>query len=273
MTELLWALVALILLSVLILLGLTNRRAGLHSSGFSSLDELMEGGLFMLAFFVLAAPLLLLWTLGEAIWKKYHPPVVLPVEGDDPLWGRNVNRKLVERAFLAVQGALSARDPALAQPFLSQTLGDDLRAECERLAAQPPVAPRGQVQLEEIDVRNERIHDCKLSSGKHIVTYYLDANVRGTRGACPGDQTDGQPSAGPADVRKVEMKLEFGRAPGNDQPWRLLTYPELPSRKLTGKRLQVAGPTNKRQPKPKGAKQQKSQAVDVEHGRGPYREG
>lgn len=241
MTELLWAAVALILLSVLILLGLGNNRiGGLRGSGFTSLDDLIEGGLFMLALCIVGAPLILLWMGGAAIWKKYHPPVVpppLPVEGDDPVWGRNVTRKIVERAFLAVQEALTKRDPALAKPFISEYVFYDLQAECERLSAKLPINPRGPVQLDEIEVLNERIDDFKISSGRHAIHYYLDAAVRGTKGSLTSEETNRQSTVSHTDVQKFETKLQFARGPGNDGHWCLVGYPELPKSKAHRKAL------------------------------------
>ena len=122
---------------------------------------------------------------GSRDLEEVPPPVVpppLPVQGDDPVWGRNVTRKIVERAFLAVQEALTKRDPVLAKPFISEgTFSMTCRRNASGGARSSPINPRGPVQLDEIEVLNERIDDFKISSGRHAIHYYLDATVRARR--------------------------------------------------------------------------------------------
>lgn len=147
--ELIWALVALSLLGLLLLLFTVNSN-NTRGVRFIRLDDFLSEGLmyavFMVAFMIVVLPLYPIYALLAAVWHKYHPPaapVTLPVEGDDPIWGRTVNRKLVEVAFLAVQQAWMQRETESLKAFV----GSEGGAGQIQFTAAKPACRHGRTRL------------------------------------------------------------------------------------------------------------------------------
>lgn len=101
MSPIIWGIIALVLLFVLSLFAKNRFDIGGKVDIFN-VDDLMSSGLTGCLFGIIFFPFFVIYGL---IW----PEVRLPVEGDDPTWGRNVNRKVAEELFLAIQKARVGR--------------------------------------------------------------------------------------------------------------------------------------------------------------------
>ncbi len=220
--ELLWAVVALALLGVLLLLGLAKSPYDFRPSGLRGLEDIFEAGLFGAGFIVvcliLAVPLYPFYLLGMVVWRRFHPP--LPVEGDDPLWGRNVNRKVVEAAFLAVQHAWMKRSPDAARQLVSSDLYTALARECERLTAQHDVNMRQDIHVQDISLSDERI-DKTTVAGKDNFAYSFKATIRGTMTNFITNTSTDEIKAGSSTPQAFEEKLEFSRRPNDGDRWQM----------------------------------------------------
>src|SRR5215471_20990637 len=194
MKELLWASVALLaLLAVtLIVLGLRFNPANKTALG---VGNIFEDGLLFGIFAIAFAPIYLAWMGGQSVWARLYPPPALPVDGDDPVWSRRTNRKVVETAFLSVQEARIKRNPNLAKRFISQDLYKRLRREGHEADAENGIRQGMEVNLKDIVFSNERIDkDGKLC--------YFNATVTGDL-RLPGSSELPQ---------EFEAQLEFARA-------------------------------------------------------------
>ena len=231
MHELLWALIALGVLGLLIMLGFGKSQNNLMPSGFISFEDVIEGGLFAVAFMILMLPLYPLYALGAVVWHKLHPPMVLDVHGADPLWGRDVNRKVVEEAFRAVQQAWTNKNPSIAKDYIGPDLLADLQRECARLTAQHETTTHQDIQIGDIDIQNERIDDYKMSNGKHIISYYLDAAIHGAMTNVTRRDEDGQITAGLPDPHPFGETMQFARGPGDAGHWLMVTSSGIPHTK------------------------------------------
>jgi hypothetical protein len=196
MTEILWAIVALILLGLLVLIALGLRAVPGNKSGLG-VSNVFEDGLLFGLFFLLFAPFYLVWLGVRSIWWRFWPPPTLPVDGDDPVWGRRINRQVVETAFLAVQHARMKHNPNLAKRFISHELYQQLRRDCDHSQTNRDVSPERNVQIKEVVFSDERVEE-RLC--------YFNAKVSGTISSAAGN--DGSE----AGSEEFAEQLEFARA-------------------------------------------------------------
>jgi|SRR5215831_3594641 len=207
MKELLWAGIALLALLTMTLIVLGLRFGPVNKTALG-VGNIFEDGLLFGIFALVFAPLYLAWMGGQAVWVRLYPPAPLPVDGDDPVWSRRINRQVVETAFLAVEHARIKRNPNLAKRFISQDLYKRLRRECNQADAERGNWQGMEVILKEIAFTNERIEkDHKLC--------YFTATVNGDL-RLPGSNESPQEFA---------EQLEFARALPEvvDARWQLMT--------------------------------------------------
>ncbi len=224
--------VALALLGLLCLFGV--KKSSINTSqnlGFIGLDDIIEGGLFFIVVMILLLPLYPLYLLVVAVWQHFHPIKPLPVKGDDPVWGRNVNEKVVKDAFLAVQQAWMNRNPTSVKDLIGPSLYEDLQAECDRLTAQHEINTRQDIQITAVYVHDERVDDYKLSDGTHAITYYLEVKIGGAMTNVTRQEGDGQITAGLPDPHPFEENMQFARGPGEAGHWTMVTMAGLPHTK------------------------------------------
>lgn len=217
MNELLWAVIALGVLGFLMMLGFGKSQNNLMPGAFTSFEDVIEGGLVMIVVMIVLLPLYPFYLLIVAIWRYYHPIKLLPVHGDDPVWGRTVNEKLARDTFLAVQQAWTARNPAPVQDLLFPGLYADLQAECDRLTAQHEVNSRQDITLTEVYVHDE-------NAAKHS----FQVKIAGAMTNVTRREADGQITAGLPDPHPFEENLEFDQGPGADGRWLLGSIASLP---------------------------------------------
>ena len=206
MKEFFWAIVALAILLTLTLIVLGLRWLPVNKTSLG-VGNLFEDGLLFGIFAILFAPFYLAWMGVQAIWFRFHPPVGLPTEGDDPVWSRKTNRQVVETAFLAVQQARMNRNPNLAKRFISQDLYKRLRHECDRASSE--IQSNGQVKIKEIVFADERIEKALCYFNATVSAVILNATQEDPEG--------------------VEAQLEFARAlpEVHDARWQLMKMSEL----------------------------------------------
>src|SRR5262245_31322761 len=118
MSELAWGIIALaaLLLMTLIVLGLHFVQVNKTSLGVANL---FEDGLLFGVFAILFAPFYLIWMGVHSIWIRIWPPPQLPIDGNDPVWSRKINQKMVETAVRAVQEARLKHSPSLAKRYIT----------------------------------------------------------------------------------------------------------------------------------------------------------
>jgi hypothetical protein len=231
MRDILWGLIALVVLGLLCLFAVRKSGYSHLAPSFMLVDDVSEDGLAALGFMILLLPLYPLILLVLAAWRWIHPvvpPPPLPVEGDDPVWGRSVNCKVVEAAFLAVQQAWARCDPEAVKDTVGPKLYGRLKAECDRLARAHQVHTRRDIQVQGIEICNERIDDYRLSNGQHAITYYLDATLRGMMTSYVAREADGEITAGTPEPHPFEEQMQFARGPGEDGRWVMVALSGLP---------------------------------------------
>lgn len=231
MSVLIWVLVALGLLGLLMLLVVGNSGKSFKPGQFLGPEDVIEGGLFVIAFTIVLLPLYPVYVLSVAIWRRFHPPVVLPVREDDPVWNRNVNRKMIEESYLAVQQAWMARDPDSVKELVGPDLYADLKRECDRLTARHEVNTRQDIQIQESHVHDVKISDSKTADGKAAMVYHLDAAVHGTITNYVTSEADDRITAGSSARQEFKEKLQFDRKAGSTEHWVMLSWSGLPHSK------------------------------------------
>lgn len=229
--DLIWAVIALAVLGLLLLLGFGTRRNNLMPSAFITLEDMVEGGLLFIALMIILLPLYPLYLLIAAVWQYFHPIKPLPVKGDDPVWGRDVNEKVTKDAFLAVQQAWMERNPRPIRDLVGDDVYDDLQAECDRLTAQHEINTRQDIQITEVYVHDEHVDDYKLSDGTHAITYYLEVKIGGAMTNVTRREEDGQITAGLPDPHPFEENMQFARGSGEADRWIMVTMAGLPHAK------------------------------------------
>lgn len=209
MKELLWATVALLLLVLLTLIAI-GLRAVPGNKRALGVANVFEDGLLFAVFAILFAPFYLAGTGLQSIWKRFHPSAALPVAGDDPVWGRRINRQVVETAFLAVQQARMKQNANLAKRFISQELYQRLRHECEQTTGVNQTGSHKDILIKDIVLSDERVAD-------HLC--YFNATVSGSISTAAQDR-DHHDEA----VEHFEEQLEFARAlpEVKDARWQLM---------------------------------------------------
>jgi len=206
MTESLWALLALILLHVLILMALRLRAVPRYKSALGA-SNVFEDGLLAGLFFLLFLPFYLAWLGAKDVRVQFWPPSTLPIHGDDPVWSRKINRQVVETAFLAVQEAQMKHNPNVARKFISHELYQRLRHDCDHPRTDHEVTPDKNVQILEVVVSDERIEE-------NAGLCYFNAKVSGT--ISTGVNND--------ESEDFAVQLEFARALPRvqDARWQLM---------------------------------------------------
>lgn len=189
---------------LLIALGLRFQSLNKTSLGVSNI---FEDGLLFGIFAILFAPIYLAWMGAQSLWHRLRPPQALSTDDDDPVWGRQINRRVVETAFLAVQEARNNHNPSIAKRFISQELYKQLRRECERAKTNHEIeSGKSEVKVNNIVFAEERI------DREHFLCYF-NATVNATR-------------VGDADAlpENFEQRLEFARALPEirDARWQLM---------------------------------------------------
>lgn len=218
MRELLWAIVALVILLTLTLIALGLRFQSLNKTGLT-VSNIFEDGLLFGIFAILFAPIYLAWMGAQSIWVRNHPPAALATDPNDPVWGRNVNREVVKTAFLAVQEARMKANPNLAKRFISSEVYQQLRRECGHGPASHENWSQQTVNIRDIVFTDERIE-------KDHALCYFNAVVSGTISRVSGE--DGPRAASHAaleEPEEFEQHLEFARAlpEVRDARWQLMT--------------------------------------------------
>lgn len=184
-----WGVAALILLFILSLFGLRTRFGPTNQIDIFNIDDLMSGGLVGCLFGIIALPAIVIWAGISRLRNGPPPPkvpVVLPVEGDDPVWGRNVNRKVAENAFLKLPEALITCDPKIAKPYIDEFVYARLRKKCQSL--RKDTIPTSAKDITEIIVKTEMIWE--TGSPTLPNAYMFGAEIRGTM-ADTGGETQG----------------------------------------------------------------------------------
>ena len=239
--EVLMAVGALFVLGLVLLMVICSGGYGKSSYSHLRLDNIARGlvpdslayAAFVVVFMIVALPFYPFYVLGAAVWHKYHPPVVpvpLPVEGDDPIWGRNVNRKRVEEIFRAVQQAWMQRETESLKEFVSADVRADLRQVCHLLKAHYEVNTRQDIHITEINIHDEKINDDKWGDHSHSISYHFAATIRGTMTNFTTREQDGQLTAGSSDPQAFEEKMQFSRSTGSTDPWCLVKSSGVPER-------------------------------------------
>ncbi len=188
-------------------------------------DDALEAGLFGLVFVIVLAPVLLVIGLVQAIWF-YEPPKPLPVEGDDPFWGRNVNKKVVERAFLTLQEARMRREPDIVKDLVATWVYSDLKGEADELKTRHEINTRKDVVLTEVIVGNESIF--KSAGGPKDNTFDFDATIHGTMTNFNASEQDGRITSGSEEPQEFKTYMLFHRGPAESDRWLVSGGTDLP---------------------------------------------
>ncbi|HYW70970.1 MAG TPA: hypothetical protein VE961_08050 [Pyrinomonadaceae bacterium] len=202
MKELFWAIVALIALLTLVLITLGLRAVPLNKSALG-VSNVFEDGLLFGLFALLFAPIYLAWMGGQSVWRRIHPPPALPTEGDDPVWGRKINRQVVETAFLAVADARMHHNANLAKRFIGEDLFKSLRRECSHANAGIEAQPRKRWSIDDVLFTDEGIE-----KGESLC--HLSATVKGV--ILPVAKHNQPETATNEAAEEFEAHLEFERA-------------------------------------------------------------
>ena len=199
-------------------------------------DRWFNSVVFYAVFLFVVVPLV---ALGQAIyrtWRRWFPPpprppaAPLPVNGNDPVWGRSVNRTVAEAAFRAVQEARSKGDPALAECVVGRSLGRDLKRERDDLLGRGEVNPRCDVRIDDVRVYDERI-DRREFNGRLDTVCSFRATVRGTMTSYVAAGADGRVVSGSPAPQPFEEEMEFVRPDRRSGRWLLAATSGLAHRK------------------------------------------
>ncbi len=204
MRDFFWAIIAIFGLLVLVLIALGLRFQSANKSGLV-VSNIFEDGLLFGIFAICFAPAYLAWMGMRSVWVRLWPGAGLPTDGDDPVWGRRVNRQVVETAFLAIQDARINHNANLAKRYISQELFRRLRRDCDLNSRE--ARSDLWVKIKDIVFADERIEQ-NLCYFNATVTAILQSD---------GTQRVDEPE-------EFEAHLEFARAlPAvHDARWQLM---------------------------------------------------
>jgi hypothetical protein len=223
MSTVIWGIVALLLI---FFVGMFATRRTTGGSNVFEFGRLFGGSVYQTIFVIILLPFLLVGMAARNFWlwaraKPAPPPPPLPVEGDDPIWSRERNKKLARDAFLAIEKARSARNPELAGDVLEDLIFVDLQAESDGFIARHEINTRNNIDLEEIVIHKERVDDQEMSGGTHSINWYFDAELRGTMTNFVSRENDGALICGSQEPQTFAVNMEFARTPAPTCRWRV----------------------------------------------------